>query len=312
MTTHLVTGGCGFIGNHLVRALLERGDDVRVLDDLSTGKRANIDGLSVEVLVEDLRDPEVCARACRGVDTIFHQAAVPSVARSVSDPERTFSVNVVGTHTLLLAAREAGVRRMVLASSSSVYGNQPTLPKHEGLPPMPASPYAAQKLSAEMLARSFAASMGIEAVALRYFNVYGPRQDPASLYAAVIPAFAHALLRGESPQIHGDGGQTRDFTFVSDVVAANLAAGTAPAANGNAYNVAGGRRISVLELFDTLRSLTGAEHVQPTHTDPRPGDVRDSLASVEAAQADLGFSPQVPLDEGLRRTVDALRDASPQ
>lgn len=305
----LVTGGCGFIGSHLVRALLARGHAVRVLDDLSSGHRANLADVlgEVELIEADLRDPAARARACEGVEVVFHQGAVPSVPRSVAEPERTFSVNVVGTHDLLLSARAAGARRLVFASSSSVYGDQPTLPKHEQQPPAPVSPYAAQKLAGEQLGMAFARSLGLEVVALRYFNVFGPRQDPHSGYAAVVPAFTSALLRGEPPLIHGDGEQTRDFTFVEDVVRANLAAASAPAASGRVFNVAGGRRVSINALFEQLARWVGREDVRPRHGPPRPGDVRDSLASIEAAREGLGWTPEVPLEEGLRRTVEAYR-----
>lgn len=308
----LVTGGCGFIGSHLVHALLARGARVRVLDDLSAGRRENLGAAAadVELLVGDIRDADACARACRGASVVYHQAARPSVPRSVQDPQGTFEVNVVGSHLVLLAARAAGARRVVLASSSSVYGQQPTLPKHEGLPPAPASPYAAQKLAAEQLGLAYSRSLGLEVVALRYFNVYGPRQDPASAYAAVIPAFGAALLQRRSPVIYGDGLQTRDFTYVEDVARANLAAAEAPAAPGNALNVAAGRRTSLLDLFHAIARLAGAPDVAPTHAPERPGDVRDSLAAIDGARELLGWTPQVDLEEGLRRTVEALRAAA--
>lgn len=305
----LVTGGCGFIGSHLVRALLAAGRRVRVLDDLSSGKPENLGEVLADVELQraDLRDAGAVARACEGVAVVYHQGARPSVPRSVDDPQGSFDVNVVGTHHLLLAARAAGARRVVIASSSSVYGDQPELPKHEGMPPQPASPYAAQKLAAEQLGMAFARGMGLEVAALRYFNVYGPRQDPSSAYAAVIPSFTAALLAGRAPTIYGDGEQTRDFTFVGDVVRANLAAGEVAGASGHAVNVAGGERVSLLALHGHLARLTGAEHVAPAHAPPRKGDVRDSLASVERAERVLGWRPEVPLEEGLRLTVDAYR-----
>lgn len=308
----LVTGGCGFIGSHLVQALLARGARVRVLDDLSSGRVENLGAAraDVELHQADLRDPAAVARACAGVAVVYHQAARPSVPRSVEDPQGTFDVNVLGTHHLLLAARAAGARRLVMASSSSVYGDQPELPKHEGMAPMPASPYAAQKLAGEQLGMAFSRSLGLEVVALRYFNVYGPRQDPTSAYAAVIPAFVAALLAGRAPTIFGDGEQTRDFTYVEDVVRANLAAGDVAGAGGHALNVAGGRRVSLLELYDQLARLCGAAGRAPVHAPPRPGDVRDSLASVARAAEVLGWRPEVPLDEGLRRTAAALRARS--
>ncbi len=308
-TTALVTGGAGFIGSHLIRGLLARGVKVRVLDDLSSGRRENLADVEgdIELLEEDLRDRVVCSRACQGIDVVYHQAAVPSVPRSVAEPERTFEVNVAGTHGLLLAAREAGVRRVVQASSSSIYGDQPELPKHEGMRLHPRSPYAAQKAAAELLGRAFSASMGLEVVALRYFNVYGPRQNPKAAYAAVIAAFADAALRGVAATIHGDGLQTRDFTFVSDVVAANIAAGEAADAAGQAFNIAGGQRISILDIHTEIAKITGREDLPPTHAGARAGDVRDSLASVDAARDVLGWTPKVPLADGLERTVEAMR-----
>lgn len=305
----LVTGGAGFIGSHLVRGLLEDGVTVRVLDDLSSGSRENLSEVlsDVELVEADLRDPEVCARACQGVDVVYHQAAVPSVPRSVAEPERTFAVNVVGTHGLLLAAREAGVGRVVQASSSSIYGDQPELPKRESMRLHPRSPYAAQKASAELLGRAFSASMGLQVVALRYFNVYGPRQNPKAAYAAVIAAFADAALRGVPATIHGDGLQTRDFTYVSDVVAANVAAGAAEGAGGQAFNIAGGQRISILDIHTEIARITGREDLPPVHAPTRAGDVRDSLASVDAARDVLGWTPTVPLATGLERTVAAMK-----
>ena len=309
--TALVTGGCGFIGSHLVDALLARGDTVRVVDDLSTGHRENLpaEHPALSVTTGDLCDPAVLEPLLDGVDVVYHQGARPSVAVSVEEPADTFRVNVGGTHALLLTARKCGVRRVVMASSSSIYGNVPTLPKHEGLAPQPESPYAAQKLAAEQLGLAFSRSMGLEFVALRYFNVYGPRQRPDSAYAAVIPAFAAALVAGQRPRIHGDGAQTRDFTFIKDVVRANLAAGDARRAPGHTFNIAGGRRISVLELFAQVRAAVGGDAlaIEPEHTDPRPGDVRDSLASIERATEILGFLPEVPLDDGIRRTVESFR-----
>lgn len=307
----LVTGGCGFIGSHIVDALLKRGDRVRVIDDLTTGRLENLAEVRdrIELIEADFRDADALRRALDEVEVVYHQAARPSVARSVEDPAGTFAVNVDGTYAMFLAARELGVRRVVMASSSSVYGNVPTLPKHEELAPQPASPYAAQKLAAEQLGMAFSRSMGLEVVALRYFNVYGPRQRPDSAYAAVIPAFAASLVAGRSPRIHGDGGQTRDFTFVSDVVRANLAAGDARGAPGHTFNIAGGRRISVLELFQEVRAAVGGDAltIEPEHGDPRPGDVRDSLAAVEKAAEILGYQPEVSLDDGIRRTVESFR-----
>lgn len=306
-----VTGGAGFIGSHLVRGLLEAGHTVRVLDDLSTGDRANLSEVQddVELLEADLRDPDACARACAGVEVVYHQGALPSVPRSIKDPLGTFQVNVLGTHQLYLAAREAGVRRVVFASSSSIYGNVPTLPKHEQLAPQPASPYAAQKLAGEQLGMAFTRSMDLEVAALRYFNVYGPRQNTKSGYAAVIAAFASRLLRGEPPRIDGDGGQTRDFTYVGDVVRANMRAASQEGAAGQTMNIACGDRTSINDLYRIIARLTGREDMEPEHAPPREGDVRDSLAAIEHAQRCMGWAPQVSLEEGLRLTVEGYRAA---
>jgi nucleoside-diphosphate-sugar epimerase len=304
----LVTGGCGFIGSHLVDALLARGDEVRVLDDLSSGRPENL-GASlarVELLQADLRDPATCSRACEGVARVFHQAAIPSVSRSVEQPEATFEVNVVGTHRLLLAARDAGVGRVVLASSSSVYGDVDVLPKREDQLPRPRSPYAAHKLSCEQLGRVFTLSLGLEVVALRYFNVFGPRQDPASDYAVVVPAFVARALAGKPATIHGDGGQTRDFTFVGDVAQANLLAAEAEGAAGQVFNVGTGERISILQLQERIAALTGAGRA-PTFGPARAGDVRDSLADPGRAREVLGWRPEVGLDEGLKATIAAMQ-----
>jgi UDP-glucose 4-epimerase len=303
----LVTGGAGFIGSHLVDRLLACGWRVRVLDDFSTGRAANLAHLlgQAEVIRGDLRDRELVEKAVGGVEVVFHQAAVPSVPRSVAEPERTNDVNVTGTLGLLEASRRAGVRRVVFASSSSVYGDTPVLPKVETMPPCPLSPYALQKYAGERYCQLFHRLYGLETVALRYFNVYGPRQNPRSEYAAVIPRFATACLRGQPPTVFGDGGQTRDFTFVGDAVAANLLAADAAAAPGAVINVAGGRRVSLDELLRELRSLTGAS-VEARYQPARPGDVRDSLADLSCARELLGYEPKVELRSGLRWTVEHL------
>lgn len=312
----LVTGGAGFIGSHLARGLVAEGFRVRILDDFSSGREQNLEGMGEAVALYrgSILDPALVERALDGVEWIFHQAAVPSVPRSVAEPERTNAVNVVGTLSLLEAARRAGVRRFVQASSSSVYGDTPELPKHEDMPPRPLSPYALQKYAAERYGQLYASLYGLETVGLRYFNVYGPRQDPASEYAAVIPRFATACLEGREPVIFGDGEQTRDFTFVEDVVAANLRAAAAPGAAGGVFNVAGGRRISLNALLAELIDITGAR-VSPRYDPPRPGDVRDSLASMERAKQVLGFEAGIGLREGLERTVshfEALVSRTPK
>jgi UDP-glucose 4-epimerase len=303
----LVTGGAGFIGSHLVDGLLEQGWRVRVLDDFSSGRAANLAHLngSAEIVPGDLRDTVLLARVLAGVEVVFHQGAVPSVPRSVAEPERTNDVNVTGTLAVLGAARKAGARRVVFASSSSAYGDTPVLPKVETMPPCPLSPYALQKYAGERYCQLFHRLYGLETVALRYFNVYGPRQNPKSEYAAVIPRFATACLAGEAPVVFGDGEQTRDFTYVGDAVAANLLAADAPRAPGEVVNVAGGRRVSLNQLLGEIRSLTRA-HVEPRYEPARAGDVRDSLADLSRARELLDYAPRVDLRSGLARTIEHL------
>ncbi|HUF77585.1 MAG TPA: SDR family NAD(P)-dependent oxidoreductase [Thermoanaerobaculia bacterium] len=300
----LVTGGAGFIGSHLVDELVRLGARVRVLDDLSTGSRENLShlGRSIELVEGDIRDPETCRSAAEGARFVFHQAALGSVPRSMADPATTVAVNVTGTTNVFAAARDAGVARVVYASSSSVYGDSDRLPKREGEEGRPLSPYALSKAMDEELARLFALCFGQQLLGLRYFNVYGPRQSPEGPYAAVVPRFFAACRAGEPPRIHGDGEQSRDFTYVADAVRANLLAAAAPAAAcGHAYNVAGGRRTSVLELAEAIRELAGP-CPPPLHEPARPGDVRHSQADPTAAREALGFTAEVDLAEGLRRT----------
>ena len=304
----LVTGGAGFIGSHLVDALLDQGFRVRVIDDFSSGREENLADARgrFELLRGDFTDPEVAARAVEGVELVFHQGAVPSVPRSVAEPVRTNRVNVDGTLAVLEAARGAGVRRLVYAASSSAYGDTEVLPKVETLPADPRSPYALQKHVGEVYCRLYHELYGLETVALRYFNVFGPRQDPRSTYAAVVPRFATACLRGEPPRIHGDGEQSRDFTYVADTVRANLLAADAPGAVGRVINVAGGRRITMNRLLAEIQEIVGSE-LEPIHEPARPGDVRHSLADLSRARDLLGFEPAVPLAEGLRRTIESLK-----
>jgi len=311
MSVMLVTGGAGFIGSHIVERLVELGRTVRVLDDFSTGRRENIAHLEgrFELVEADVRDIAAVRGAVRGVDTVFHQAALASVPRSVDDPITSNGVNVWGTLNTLVASRDAGVRRVVYASSSSVYGDSPELPKNEDMIPSPESPYAVSKLAAEHYCSVFSALYGLECVPLRYFNVFGPRQDPSSQYAAVVPLFVTSLLSGRSPVIYGDGEQSRDFTYVSNVVDANLAAATSTDGVGRVLNVASGSTFTVNELFRRLRDLTGAS-VEARHVAPRPGDVRHSFADVSRAEELLGFTPGVSFQEGLERTVAWFRDAS--
>lgn len=304
----LVTGGAGFIGSHLTDRLLAEGWQVRVLDDFSSGREENLAAAArrIQVYKGDLRDAELLASALSGVEVVFHQAAVPSVPRSIAEPLRTHDVNVNGTLNLLEQARQAGVRRVVYAASSSAYGDTPTLPKVETMPAMPLSPYALQKYVGEVYCRLYAGLYGLETVALRYFNIFGPRQNPDSEYAAVIPRFLRACLRGESPRIYGDGEQTRDFTFVGDAVAANVLAADAPRASGSVMNIGGGARTSLNALLDAVREIT-ASGVEPIYEPARAGDVRDSLAALGRAHDLLGYTPQVDLREGLRRTLESMR-----
>ena len=308
MARYLVTGGAGFIGSHVVDALAARGDAIRVVDDLSTGCRENLAGHPDAELIEgDLAERQVAEAAAAGVDCAIHLAAMPSVPRSVREPRRAHRANVESTHELLLAARDAGVRRVVLASSSSVYGESETLPKHEGLCPAPLSPYALHKLIGEQYAALFTRLYGIETVALRFFNVFGPRQSPDSQYSGVISLFTAALLAGRAPTIFGDGEQTRDFTYVTDVARGVLQACAAPAASGRAINIARGGRLSVNALYAALQRATGVS-VAACRAQPRRGDIRHSQADVSLARDLLGYAPAVPVEEGLRRTVDWQRE----
>jgi UDP-glucose 4-epimerase len=305
----LVTGGAGFIGSNLAQALLERGDDVRILDNFSTGRRSNLTRFENEIdIVEgELRSYERVHAAVKGVDVIFHQGALPSVPRSVQDPLTSSAVNVEGTLNVLLAARDEGVRRVVFASSSSVYGAVGgSGPRDEAMPVDPISPYGVAKLAAERYCVSFSRVYhSFEAVVLRYFNVFGPRQDPTSQYAAVVPLFITAVAEGRPVTIFGDGEQSRDFTYVENVVQANLLAADAPEANGRIINIAAGAPASVNTLADTIGGLLG-KPVERVHAEPRAGDIRDSWADLSVARELLGYEPQVRLEEGLRLTADAL------
>ena len=303
MPHYLVTGGAGFIGSHLAEALVARGDRVRVVDSLITGKRQNIAHLpQVEFQQGDLADPEVARHAVEGVDYVLHQAAIPSVPRSVQDPVTTNRANVDASLNLLVAARDAGVRRVVYAGSSSAYGNTPTLPKVESMATAPLSPYALQKLVAEQYCQLFTELYGLETVTIRYFNVFGPRQDPSSAYSGVISLFISALCQGRRPTIYGDGDQSRDFTYVANVVDGVLRACHADGASGHVINVATGGRISLNELFRTIRDLVGAD-VEPVYAEPRAGDVRDSQADISKARRMLGYEPSAGFKDGLEQTI---------
>jgi UDP-glucose 4-epimerase len=301
---YLVTGGAGFIGSHLAAALVERGENVRVLDNLSTGSLSNLATFNrrIEFIQADLLDDDAVQQAVQGVEIVFHHAALASVPRSVELPLDTNAACATGTVILLDACRKAGVRRLVYAGSSSCYGNQPDMPKHESHLPQVLSPYAAAKLAGELYCEAFAACYPLETVRLRYFNVFGPRQDPNGPYAAVIPLFLSALSEGRRPTIFGDGSQSRDFTFVDNVVAANLLAASATGVSGQVFNIACGAALSVAELLKQLCSLLD-KPFDPIFAPPRPGDVRHSWADISAAQCALGYNPGIDLFEGLRRTI---------
>jgi UDP-glucose 4-epimerase len=308
MRTCLVTGGGGFIGSHVATALVKRGDRVRVLDNFSTGNPQNLDHVrsDIEVIEAEVQDPQAVARAVENVDCVFHQAALASVPRSVKRPLDTNDACVAGTVNVLHEARQAGVRRVVYAASSSAYGDQPFASKRETDMPAPLSPYAAAKLAGELYCRAFHHTYGIETVALRYFNVFGPRQDPDSPYSAVIPIFITRLLAGKPPVVYGDGHQSRDFTYVANVVDGNLLAAEASGVAGRTLNVANGRSTTLLRLLELLNQFLGT-NIEPVFHPPRAGDVRDSLADITAARNLLGFEPKVNFEEGLRKSIDYYR-----
>ncbi len=307
MASYLVTGGAGFIGSHLVEELARRGHTVRVADSLITGKRRNLEHINgIEFIEGDLADMSVATRAAAGMDYVLHQAAIPSVPRSVNDPVTSHRANVDASVNVLVAARDAGVKRLVYAGSSSAYGNTPTLPKREDMPTNPLSPYALQKLVSEQYCRLFTELYGFETVTIRYFNVFGPRQDPGSPYSGVISLFSTALLESRQPIIYGDGEQTRDFTYVANVVDGVLRACDAPKAAGELINVATGGRISLNELLRVMSGLVGA-NVSPVYREARAGDVKDSQADITKAKALLGYAPIVGLEEGLRHTLEWCR-----
>ena len=311
---YLVTGGAGFIGSNIVEVLVEEGASVRVLDNFSTGRRENLAEFlgAIELIEGSITNPATCASVCEGIDFVLHQAALPSVPRSVADPAASHEACATGTLNMLVAARDAGVKRFVYAGSSSAYGDTPTLPKVESMPTLPRSPYAVAKLMGEQYCRVFSLIFGLETVVLRYFNIFGPRQDPASQYSAVIPLFITKALTGESPTIDGDGEQTRDFTYVQNAVCANLLACTADAGyvSGEVFNLGCGERISVNRLWEAIQEDTGAA-VEPVNGPAREGDVRDSLASLDKIQTRMGYESTVSLAEGLRRTVEWLGGPAP-
>ncbi len=310
MAKYLVTGAAGFIGSNLIHALVARGEQVRGIDNFSHGRLENLAGIAgrIEFLEADITDSEMMLSACQGVDYVLHQAALGSVPRSIANPLASNHANVVGTLNVLEAARRAGVRRVVYASSSSIYGDTPTLPKYEEMPANPISPYAVSKYAGELYAQSFSRVLGLETVSLRYFNVFGPRQHPTSEYAAVVPKFIRAMMQQEQPTIFGDGRQSRDFTYIENVISANLLACAASAerVNGKAFNVAAGEKFSLLELYELLKGLTGFSQL-PLFAGSRAGDVRDSLADTSRAESAMGYKALVNFKEGLRRTVEWYR-----
>ena len=313
MSTYLITGVAGFIGSALARGVIAQGDKVRGIDNLSTGKRENLAEISsqIELIEADLLDMNAVQSACRGVDYVLHEAAIPSVPRSVKDPLESNRANVDATVNLLIAARDAKVKRVVYAASSSAYGDTPTLPKHEAMPPDPISPYAVAKLASEFYMTSFWRCYGLETVSLRYFNIFGPRQDPSSPYSGVLARFISQMLKGEQPTIFGDGLQSRDFTYIENVVNANLLACKAPADQvaGRVFNVATATRIDLNQVFQTLKKITGYQG-QIAYQPERAGDVKHSLADLTLAQKHLGYKPTVNFEEGLRRTVEWYRKPS--
>lgn len=308
MAVYAVTGGCGFIGSHIVEELLRRKETVKIIDNFSTGNRGNVkafDG-AMEIITADLAETPDLAGILRGVDYVIHQAAIPSIPKSMLDPEATHKANVNGTLRLLIAARDAKVRRLVYASSCALYGDSPALPKNEGMMPEPLSPYAAQKLFAEMYCQVFTKAYGLETVALRYFNVFGPRQDASSEYSGVFAIFVPAILQDRRPLVYGDGEQSRDFVYVQNVAEANLLACTAPGVAGEVFNIACGDRITVNSILRHINKITGKD-IAPVYKDPRPGDIRHSQADVTKAVQKIGYKPRVTFEEGLRKTIEWYR-----
>jgi nucleoside-diphosphate-sugar epimerase len=308
MAVYAVTGGAGFIGSHIVEELLRRNETVKIIDNFSTGKRENIDRfLEAEMIETDISKSPNLAQILKGVDYVIHQAAIPSVPKSIIDPVGSHQANVNGTLQLLIAARDAGVKRLVYASSSSLYGDSPTLPKHEGMIPNPLSPYGAQKLFAEMYCQVFTKAYGLETVSLRYFNVFGPRQDATSQYSGVLALFIPAVLEGRRPTIYGDGEQSRDFTYVKNVVEANLLACKASGVAGQVFNVACGDRITVNSMLQQINQITGKD-IAPMYGDSRPGDIKHSQADITRARNLLGYEPKISFEEGLRHTIEWYRE----
>ena len=308
MARYVVTGGGGFIGSHIVEELVRRNETVTIIDNFSTGKHENVEPFEddVEVIEADIAEAKNLTQFLKGADYVIHQAAIPSVPKSIIDPVKSHNANVNGTLRLLVASREAGVKRVVYASSSSLYGDSPTLPKHEGMTPNPLSPYGAQKLFGEMYCQVFTRAYGLETVALRYFNVFGPRQDATSQYSGVLALFIPAVLQDRRPTIHGDGLQSRDFTFVKNVVEANLLACKTPGVAGEVFNIACGDRITLNSMLQQINKITGKD-VAPIYGDPRKGDIKHSQADITRAKERLGYQPKVSFEDGLRSTIEWYR-----
>jgi nucleoside-diphosphate-sugar epimerase len=308
MATYVVTGGGGFIGSHIVEELLRRRETVKLIDNFSTGKRANVEAFKnkADIIETDISEGKNLVDIFKGADYVIHQAAIPSVPKSILDPVTSHRSNVNGTLNVLIAARDAGVKRVVYASSSSLYGDSPTLPKHEEMMPKPLSPYGAQKLFGEMYCQVFTRSYRLETVALRYFNVFGPRQDPSSPYSGVLALFIPAVLQDRRPTIHGDGLQSRDFTYVQNVVEANLLACTVPGVGGQVFNIARGDRITVNSILQQINKITGKD-VPPIYSEPRAGDIKHSQADITRAREHLGYEARISFEEGLRRTIEWYR-----
>jgi nucleoside-diphosphate-sugar epimerase len=309
MARYVVTGGGGFIGSHIVEELVRRNETVTVIDNFSTGKHENVEPFEgdVDVIEADIAEAKNLTQFLKGADYVIHQAAIPSVPKSIIDPVKSHNANVNGTLRLLVACREAGVKRVVYASSSSLYGDSPTLPKHEGMMPNPLSPYGAQKLFGEMYCQVFTRAYGLETVALRYFNVFGPRQDATSQYSGVLALFIPAVLQDRRPTIHGDGLQSRDFTFVKNVVEANLLACKAPGVGGEVFNIACGDRITVNSMLQQINKITGKD-IAPIYGDPRKGDIKHSHADITRAKERLGYQPKVSFEDGLKSTIEWYRE----
>jgi len=312
MAVYVVTGGAGFIGSHIAENLVRRGETVKVIDNFSTGKRENIQSLKsdVEMIEADISEAKNLGDVLKGAEYVIHQAAIPSVPKSILDPVKSHNANVNGTLNLLLACKNAGVKRLVYASSSSLYGDSPTLPKHEGMTPNPLSPYGAQKLFGEIYSQVFTKAYGFETVSLRYFNVFGPRQDATSQYSGVLALFIPAVLQGRRPTIYGDGLQSRDFTFVQNVVEANLLACKAHGVQGQTFNIACGDRITVNSMLQQINKITGND-IAPLYAAPRAGDIKHSQAEITRAREHLGYEPKVTFEEGLRLTIDWYRNNLP-